>query len=291
MIIAHQIWEYGETADMATLEIDGHPFHYVAEGSGSPSIVFIHGYSCSHTDWQHQATHFAPNHRVVSVDLRGHGQSNGYTSGFNIETCGADICALLEALELAPAVLVGHSLGCRVVMEAASERPDLVAGTIMVDGSRSAEGDRQAAEFHANDMVEEAGGIAKLRPPLFEAMFTEKTDKALQTAVLERAAAVAEDASLELWVSMQGYDAGTMEGALSGIEGPMLIIQSTDRDPDYAGRVTLKPGDTTTWTELADRVVSEVRTEIVADTGHFTMLDAPGETNALIEKFLGELSS
>ena len=274
---------------MATLEIDGHPIHYVSQGAGSPSIMFIHGYSCSHADWARQMEHFASRHRVVSIDQRGHGESTEFTDGFNIETYGADVCALVEALDLAPVVLVGHSLGCRVVMEAASERPDLVAGTIMVDGSRSAEGDREAAEFHARDVVEEAGGMSKLRPPLFEAMFTERSDPTTRAAILERAAAVDEEAALELWVSMQGYDAGSMEGALSGVECPMLLIQSTDRDPDYAGRQTLQPGSTTSWTELSDRIVGQVRTEIIADTGHFTMLDAADETNAIMEEFLAQL--
>jgi len=274
---------------MATLEIDGHAFHYLSEGAGSPCLVFIHGYSCSHTDWAPQIAHFAPRHRVVAIDQRGHGGSTGFTDGFNIETYATDVCTLIEMLALGPTVLVGHSLGCRVVMEAASERPDLVAGTILVDGSRSAEGDREAAEFHARDVVEEAGGMGKLRSPLFEAMFTERSDPAMRTAIVERAAAVDEAASLELWISMQGYDAGSMEGALSGVECPMLIIQSTDRDPDYAGRQTLRPGATTAWTELADRIVAEVRTEIVPDTGHFTMLDAADETNAIIENFLAKL--
>ena len=153
---------------MATLDIDGHSLHYLAEGSGSPAIVFIHGYSCAHSDWAKQMAHFAPRHRVVAIDQRGHGESTGFTSGFNIETYGSDVCTLIESLGLAPAVLVGHSLGCRSVMEAASERPDLVAGTIMVDGSRSAEGDREAAEFYARDLMEESGGLAAMRPALFE---------------------------------------------------------------------------------------------------------------------------
>ena len=59
--------------------------------------------------------------------------------------------------------------------------------------------------------------------------------------------------------------------------------------PCGSGRQTLRPGATTAWTELADRIVAEVRTEIVPDTGHFTMLDAADETNAIIENFLAKL--
>ncbi len=276
---------------MATFDIDGHTLNYEVAGQGSPAIVFIHGFSCSHSDWQLQFDKFASSHRVVAIDQRGHGGSTGFTSGFDIETYGADVCALIEALDIAPAVLVGHSLGCRVVMEAASERPDLVTGTIMVDGSRSAEGDREAAEPSARDMMEEKGGLAAMRPGLFEAMFVPSSDPAMKAQIIERANNIDVAVAESLWVSMQGYDAGVMEAALSGIESPMLIIQSTDRAPDYAGRRSLSPGDTTTWTELADRVVAEVKTAIVPDVGHFTMLEAGDQTNSLIETFLSELDN
>ena len=82
-----------------------------------------------------------------------------------------------------------------------------------------------------------------------------------------------------------------MEAALSGIECPMLIIQSTDRDPDYAGRRSLSQGDTTTWTQLAERVVGDVTLDIIPDAGHFTMLDAADATNASIEAFIANLPS
>ena len=274
---------------MASMDIDGQPLFYVTEGEGRPAIVFIHGYSCTHRDWAPQLAHFRGSHRVVALDQRGHGQSTGFTEGYDIETYGADVCALVETLDLTPAVLVGHSLGCRVVMEAASERPDLVAGAIMVDGSRSAEGDREAAEFHARDMMEERGGIGQMRAGLFEAMFIPNSDPVEKQRIMDHALQVEIPVAHELWVSLQGYDAGIMDAALSGIECPLLLIQSTDRDPDYAGRRSLQPGDTTDWTELAERVVSDVELEVVPNAGHFTMLDAAEQTNDCIARFLNRL--
>ena len=51
--------------------------HHVVRGEGAPPIVFVHGFACAQADWDAQVAHFSPRHRVVTVDLRGHGASAG----------------------------------------------------------------------------------------------------------------------------------------------------------------------------------------------------------------------
>src|SRR5690348_4122495 len=97
--------------------------HHVVTGNGRPSIVFVHGFACSHTDWDAQVARFSPRHQTVAVDLRGHGASSGTAPQCSIERYGADVVDVMRALALPPAVLIGHSMGCRVVMEAALQAP------------------------------------------------------------------------------------------------------------------------------------------------------------------------
>lgn len=276
---------------MASMEIDGHALHYAQSGEGQPGIVFVHGFSCSHEDWSAQTDYFSASHHVVALDQRGHGASSAFEAGFDIETYGADVAALVESLNIAPAVLVGHSLGCRSILEAASERPDLVAGLVLVDGSRSAEGDREAAEFNSREVVEQFGGIRALASSLFESMFLPTSDPTAKSGIIERALKVPEHVASTLWTSMQGYDAAVMEASLSGLECPVLLIQSTDRSPDHSGRRVLQAGDSTSWTKLAERVAPDVEVQIVPGVGHFTMIEAPAKTNALIEAFIARLGA
>ena len=108
---------------MAFLSIDGGQLFYEEQGGGDPPLVFVHGLACAHEDWRNQVDYFAPSNRVVSLDLRGHGRSEAYTSGFDILSFGADVAALIAALRLPPVVLVGHSMGCRVILECARIAP------------------------------------------------------------------------------------------------------------------------------------------------------------------------
>lgn len=105
--------------------VNGARLYYECDGAGNPPLVFVHGYACAHDDWVRQVDAFRPQYTVVACDLRGHGTSPGEPSSCDIETFGADIAGLLPALGLESALLVGHSMGCRIVLQAyraASER-------------------------------------------------------------------------------------------------------------------------------------------------------------------------
>ena len=93
--------------------------HHVVTGQGRPPIVFVHGFGCAHSDWDAQVSHLSPRRQTIAVDLRGHGASPGTPNQCSIEQFGADVAEVMQTLALPPAVLVGHSMGCRVVVEAA----------------------------------------------------------------------------------------------------------------------------------------------------------------------------
>jgi pimeloyl-ACP methyl ester carboxylesterase len=111
--------------------------HHVITGNGQPPIVLVHGFACAHSDWDAQVAHLSPRHQTVTADLRGHGASPGTADESSIERYGADVAEVLRALELPPAVLVSHSMGCRVVVEAALQAPAHTAAVVLVDGSLS----------------------------------------------------------------------------------------------------------------------------------------------------------
>ena len=111
--------------------------HRIITGQGRPPIVFVHGFACAHSDWYALVAHLSPRHRTVAVDLRGHGGSPGTADECSIERYGADVAEVMRALTLPPAVLVGHSMGCRVVIETALQAPGHTAAIVLVDGSQS----------------------------------------------------------------------------------------------------------------------------------------------------------
>jgi len=118
---------------MAFAEIGDVRLFYTDEGSGEPALLFVHGYTCDSHDWSWQLPHFVQKHRVIGVDLRGHGRSTAPAAGYAVADFARDLAGLLDKLDVRPVIAVGHSLGGAVVSALAVERPELVAGLVCVD--------------------------------------------------------------------------------------------------------------------------------------------------------------
>lgn len=69
---------------------DGVPIHYTAQGKGEPALVFIHCWTCDRHIWDAQMSGFARNHRVVAIDLPGHGESRNGRKDWTMEAFGED---------------------------------------------------------------------------------------------------------------------------------------------------------------------------------------------------------
>ncbi len=94
---------------------DGAKIYYEERGEGQP-ILLVHGWMCSSRFWQKNVPELADEFRVVTIDLRGHGNSCKTLSGHTMAQYARDVRALIEHLGLEETVLVGWSLGGRVVL-------------------------------------------------------------------------------------------------------------------------------------------------------------------------------
>lgn len=252
--------------------------HFIRAGQGAPPIFFVHGFACTHEDWHFQIKHFEKSQEVIACDLRGHGKTPGRPQECSIEHYGGDVAALVNNFELRDVVLVGHSMGCRVVLEAARLVPKRVSAVVLVDGSRNATGDPDAAEKGARATIEKMG-YAVFAEMLFRQMFLQPSPEA--DAIVARALKSSAAFGPELWPRVTRWDAEKMDAAFAAIKAPVLAIQSTTRN-DKLQRAALKPGETSPW---LDYVKSQgARVEIVPDTGHFTQLEQPERVNQLIRE-------
>jgi pimeloyl-ACP methyl ester carboxylesterase len=199
----------------------------------------------------------------------------------SIENFGGDVAALLGVLDIEKTVLIGHSMGCRVVLEAARLSPERIAGLVLIDGSRLGSGDPAAAEAAARAAIDKSG-YAAFSENLFRQMFF--SPSALAEAIVTRALRQPTEIGSALWPRMARWDASEMEAAVAAVRVPLLAIQSTTRDPQTLRRAPLKPGDTSPWLDLVKQK-KNAKIEIVAGVGHFTQLEAPDAVNRLIRDF------
>jgi pimeloyl-ACP methyl ester carboxylesterase len=171
-------------------------------------------------------------------------------------------------------------MGCRVVLEAARLVPKRVSAVVLVDGSRNATGDPDAAEKTARETLEKLG-YAKFAEALFRQMFFKPSAEA--DAIVARAVKSSAEFGPELWPRIARWDAGSMDAAFAAIKAPVLAIQSTTRNAQLQ-RAPLRPGETSPWLDYLKS--KGARTEIVPDTGHFTMLEQPERVNRLLQTLI-----
>lgn len=108
---------------------------YPAEdGSDAPCVIFVPGWLCDASSWDATARRLSVHRTCVTLDLPGFGQSDaGARTNWSLAGFGADVAAVAAALSPEPAVIVGHSMGGAVALEAAIALPDRVAKVVAVD--------------------------------------------------------------------------------------------------------------------------------------------------------------
>lgn len=262
------------------------PIHYARKGHGAPPLVFVHAFGCDRTDWAGQVAHFSPIHDCVAVDLGGHGMTPARPDHRRVETHGRDVSDLIASLNLAPSVIIGNSLGCRVALEVATRLPERTKALILIDGSRL--GKRGQANNAALGNGASAAGYQVAAKQMFAQMFGPNFDRSRIEAMTARAMQVEPEFGAALLTDIGRHDAEQMDALLAAVRVPLLAIQSTMITPEGV-RISLNKGQTSPYLDMLREKVPSVEIEIVADVGHYPQTERPMETNALIEAFLGRL--
>ena len=269
---------------MPYVDANGMRLFYDDQGAGDPPLVFVHGFACAHEDWRAQAAFFQSRYRVIACDLPGHGASEPPPDQGSIESLGGAVAALLDTLDLPPAVLIGHSMGCRVVMQAMLDAPSRVAKLILLDGSCVGAGDPQAAEQQTRQRIADTGYHAMMEA-FFDDMFVDGADPALKNRIVQRALQLPEAIGAPLFSRIVRWDAGKADATLAQINIPIFVLQSTYFNTELA-RVSLKPGETTPWMERVQQHIPTATLDVISDTGHFPMLELPDIVNDKMAAFI-----
>ena len=101
----------------------------------APTILLVHCYTCSMAYWQRVEPLLRRDHRVIAVDLLGHGGSEKPEDGYEIEHQADTIAQALQALDAKPVLAVGQSLGGPISTALAERHPERVRGLVIMDSS------------------------------------------------------------------------------------------------------------------------------------------------------------
>lgn len=115
------------------IQNDSTRINYVDQGSGVDTLLFIHGWCINSGYWQEQIGHFSNTHRVVAIDLPGFGKSTSTRSEWTVKNYAQDVISLIDELTLRNVVLIGHSMGGEIALEAALSNHASIKDVIGVD--------------------------------------------------------------------------------------------------------------------------------------------------------------
>lgn len=116
---------------MERIRVDEVALAYDVRGDGPP-LVLLHGLGERASSWDNVRDALGAGHTTYAVDLRGHGESD-WPGDYSHDQIEADVCGLLDALELRGVALVGHSMGGSIGFRIAAHRPDLVSRLVVED--------------------------------------------------------------------------------------------------------------------------------------------------------------
>ena len=118
---------------MAKTMLNGITVHHQVKGEG-PDVVLIHGITSTLAIWYTKVIPaLASDYRVAAYDLRGHGHSGMTPTGYSSADMAGDLLALMDHIGMERARLVGHSFGGSIALHLALLHPDRVAGVVLVD--------------------------------------------------------------------------------------------------------------------------------------------------------------
>ncbi|MCU1513598.1 MAG: hypothetical protein JWO10_688 [Microbacteriaceae bacterium] len=258
--------------------VDGVPIAYGVSGTG-PDMVLVHGSGGFHQWWHLVAPALETRWRLIVIDLSGHGDSGhrATRSDYTPERWAAEVLAVIDAVGAEHPVFVGHSMGGRIGLAAASMRPDAFAGLVLIDtNSGTPEQDAEmAAKFLGSDRKffsdpEPARARFKLLPP--------------QPPVAEEAIAPIRDNVLAQvgdqwsWKSdpqaLGRFLMASVPKFAANVTAPIGFVYGSESAIVGGGALELIPGFMPSLVELAE----------VPGAHHHVILDHPAESIELIDR-------
>lgn len=253
---------------MAFVNRDGVKLFFEEAGGKGAPIVFVHGWCCDHTYFAPQVEHFRRTHRVVAVDLRGHGQSDKPAQDYTMAAFADDLVWLCRQLGVTRPVVIGHSMGGVIAMVLAAQFPDVPAAIVSVDSPilPSAPLPDTLAPF-----------VAALRSPAYrqaqrqfvnDMLFIPADDSERKGRIIDAMSAAPQPVMVSAFENLFNFDHAA---TAAQCRVPWLAL--------YAQQPV---SDLPRLRELCPHLV----TGQTVGAGHFHQLEVPEQVNAMIERFL-----
>jgi pimeloyl-ACP methyl ester carboxylesterase len=251
---------------------DGIQIDYQVYGTGKPALVFVHGWCCDQKYWEAQVPYFAQDYTVVTIDLAGHGNSELNRKNWTIEAYGSDVRTVVNKLNLDQVILVGHSMGGSVIVEAARQMPERITALVGVDTFSNI--GNQIPQERIEQMLAglRANFVGTMRAIVSSSMFTPNSDKSLVEKVVADMSASPPQVGLGSADANISYDPGA---SLEKIKAPIYCINRESTQLNI---------------EAVKRHAPAFKLTLMPGVGHFVMMEQPEMFNRLLKTIVESVS-
>jgi pimeloyl-ACP methyl ester carboxylesterase len=260
--------------EKTTLSSDKVAINYYEKGNAPETLVFIHGFSCNSNYWWAQLNYFSKHYKVISVDLGGHGKSGQNRENYNMTQFGQDVVDVMNDANIDQAILIGHSMGGPVAVEAAVILKERAKAIIGIDTLHDVA--KEPASSFVKLMVGTMFRFSQesATEKATADFFIESTNTELSNWIKEGSRKAPVDASRGSLQSLLGMN---YPEQLSKINIPIKTLNSRYfRDTNVEGNL---------------EQYKKLNIEFIDDVGHFIMMERPTEFNQWLEQELKLLSN
>jgi pimeloyl-ACP methyl ester carboxylesterase len=259
--------------------VNGIALAYEDRGNGLP-VVFLHAFPLNRTMWAEQQAAFSPLYRVITVDLRGHGESDAPLWLYTLDQAADDVRGLLDHLGISRAVLVGLSMGGYILFAFYRRYAERVKGMVLADTraqADTAEGKEGRFQMAQTAYQKGAGAVADIMIP-----------KLLSPATLQ--------ARPDLVRTVRAMIEGNQ---ISGIAGDLMAMaERPDSTPllrQIACPTQIIVGEQDLATPPSDATllaegIGGARLAVIPRAGHLANLEQPGAFNGIVGSFLESIA-
>lgn len=249
--------------------------YYEVAGEGPP-LMMVHALPFDHSLWRYQIATFSKSFRVFSLDLRGWGRSDKPRSPFTLRDMGDDVLGVLDDAGFSgPAVVMGCSIGSKIALQLACERPDRVSAAIAVGGNAGTpDFSRRKAEYRAAaaDGALAAFHRQHLRDGVTRAWADTELGAYLIESFVDHDGVLDVESIVHVFGALEGTD---LLAALPHCTRPILVVNGEHDSAREPGAVTaaLAPGG---------------RRAVLEGAGHCCFLEKPWIFDSVVRGFLSD---
>lgn len=214
---------------MPKITLNAIELFYEIHGTGEP-LLLIHGLGSSSRDWEYQLPAFTEHYQVITCDVRGHGQSAKPPGPYNVPMFADDIIQLMQALDIAPAHVLGISMGGMIAYQLAVDHPEMVKSLIAVNCNPElpVRNFKDRLAIWQREIIVQLIGMRKMGQVLSERLFIKPDQEKLRQIFVQRWAENDPKAYLAAMRAIVGW---SVVAELPKLTMPVLVIAA---DQDYS---------------------------------------------------------